>query len=1066
MYKIFNSIIFIFLCHYCLLGQSFTFKGRIVSEITREPLEGALIHFKAKSKVIVADADGKFTFTDSLQTAQVLITHYGYKPTTIELSSVKESLILISPHINVLEEVVVSTGYQQLPRERSTGSFTVLSKEVLNRSTGMNIIGRLEGVSNGVIFNRAHNHNGEATPEPELRVRGVSSIYSETAPLVILDGFVFDGNISDINPNDIASVTILKDAAAASIWGSRAGNGVIVIVSQSGKRDESIKVEFNTNLTITKRPDVFYNKSFLSSEALIPLEEELFRKGAYREDPTVPLPYFVEMLIARRDGILTEKEFQEGKQSLLKQDIRNDAKKHLYRTSVMQQYGLNLRGGGKTYSYFLSGGFDEGQEYKIGNSQRRVTFNSVSSLLPIKNLEIKLTLNFSNNFKETNGLGISDLNPSSRFLSPYSTLKDPMGKNSQILKNYRQTYIDVAEDEGLINWHFVPLDEIALADNRKISNTYRMATSLIYDWGFGLKTSALYQVQNTNLSTYNYYDKDTYFVRDRVNRYTQNDGTQIIPYGNIYRSDYTRQRNQSGRFQLDYNRYLKKGDINALGGIELRESVSYSEPGFMAYNYNPETINSETIFNYTQSYILRPTGTGRIPGPSNSFLHNTDRFVSYFLNTSYRHNKKYTLSLSSRWDASNLFGVKTNQKGVPLWSAGLSWDISQEDFFTSQWINTLKPKFTFGYSGNVNTVVSAVPVITYSTDFITGLPRAALNNIGNPGLRWEKVRTTNLGLDFRIFEGRIGGSIEYYRKNIADLIGFLEVDPTTGIHKVYSIYYDIDNRINYASMLTKGVDLEVGVTNFINKLKWNTDIIFNSSTNEITEYYAVEPTNVTSYFSTGAMAPPKKGKPTDAIYSIPWHGIDDKTGNPIVYINGVESTSYATYLNQLKYSDLILSGVTVPKFNSSLRNTFSWKQFSFGFNMMWKAGYVFRKPSISYSLLLNSGQGHSDYLRRWIRPGDASTTQIPSIPDLANQSRDYVYLYSEALIEKGDHIRLLDVNFKYDFNLRNNKRIRLYCYLSNLGILWAKNKQGIDPDYPQAAYPSPLRSSLGLHFTF
>jgi TonB-linked SusC/RagA family outer membrane protein len=1049
-----------------LFAQTHAYRGRVVSESTGEGLEGALLHFKGKSKIVMTDKDGSFAFTDTTEEVSVVMTHYGYNPVTSNLNAYKDHVIAMKPHLNLLQEVVVSTGYQRLPRERATGAFTVVDKELLNRSTGMNVLNRLEGVTNGLVFNRTQNHYGEATPEAELRIRGVSSIYSETSPLVILDGFAFEGNVSDINPNDIASVTLLKDAAAASIWGARAGNGVIVIETREGRKEEGMRVEFNTNFSVTKRPDLFYSKGFLPSSEFMSLEEGLFNKGSFREDPTVVLPDYVELLIARRDGLITEADFEKQKQDMQKQDIRSDAAKYLYREAVVQQYALNLQGGGKAYSYFISGGLDQNNEYKVGSSQRRLTLNSINSFSPVKRLEIKLTLNLTDNLKRNNSMVISDLNPSSRYLSSYARLKDENGANSAILKDYSQSYTDKAKGSGLLNWDYVPLNELSLTDNRKNTSMLRVAAALSYELGLGFRASVMYQFQKNSSNTYNHYNKESYFVRNRVNRYTQDDGTLIIPFGDIYSGTYSGQKNQSGRFQVDYNRSIEKGDINALGGAELREAVSFAEPGFMVYNYNPETITAQTSFNYTQAYSLRPSGVGRIAAPSNTFLYSTDRYVSYYLNGSYRYNKKYTLSLSSRWDASNLFGVKTNQKGVPLWSSGFNWDITRESFFKVKWVNALKPRVTFGYNGNVNSVVSAVPVITYSTNYITGLAQAALNSTGNPGLRWEKVQSTNLGLDFGLFENRISGSVDYYRRDITDLIGFLEVDPTSGVHKVYSIYYDIDNRINYASMLSKGIDVALTTQNLTGKIRWSTDILFNSASNRITGYYAVEPTSIISYFSAGTMPPPKKDMPVDALYSLPWYGLNDETGNPVVYVNGTESTAYATYLNQLKYADLIYSGVTVPKFTGSVRNTISWKQFSLGLNFVWKAGYVFRRPSVSYSLLLNNGQGHEDYLRRWVSPGDASITQVPSLPETVNLSRDQVYLYSESLVEKGDHIRLQDINFSYDLNLARGRGIRFYGYMANVGILWSRNKQGIDPDYPLALYPASLRSSLGLRFKF
>src|SRR5690606_35119719 len=203
---------------------------------------------------------------------------------------------------SVLDEVVVNTGYYSVAKERATGSFTHVSQEMLDRSVGTNILQRLEGVTNGLQFDRNQLTGENTSGKPELRVRGLSTIEGNASPLIVVDNFPYENDISTLNPNDILEVTILKDAAAASIWGARAGNGVIVITTKKGTFNQRAKLSYNTNFNFSDKPDLYYNQGFLPSETVMRIQQELFERGVYPERPETKIPGYAELLIQRRDG--------------------------------------------------------------------------------------------------------------------------------------------------------------------------------------------------------------------------------------------------------------------------------------------------------------------------------------------------------------------------------------------------------------------------------------------------------------------------------------------------------------------------------------------------------------------------------------------------------------------------------------------------------------------------------------------------------------------------------------------------------------------------------------------
>jgi TonB-dependent SusC/RagA subfamily outer membrane receptor len=215
----------------------------------------------------------------------------------------------MEPVIGQLEGVVVNTGYQSIPKERATGSFVQIDRALLNRRISPDIISRLEGVASGLSFNANIPTQSKESP---FSIRGRSTITANTQPLIVLDNFPYDGDLNSINPNNIESITLLKDAAAASIWGARAGNGVIVINTRKGGLNRPLSVELVTNYTFSKKPDLFYNPNFLNASSYIDFEQYLFSLGSYDADlnnttTRPPLSPAVELMARKRAGLISQR---------------------------------------------------------------------------------------------------------------------------------------------------------------------------------------------------------------------------------------------------------------------------------------------------------------------------------------------------------------------------------------------------------------------------------------------------------------------------------------------------------------------------------------------------------------------------------------------------------------------------------------------------------------------------------------------------------------------------------------------------------------------------------------
>lgn len=244
--------------------------GRVVNE-KGEPVAGASVKVKGSDKGISTDANGEFVLTGIDENATLVISGVNIETFEVKVNG-KTDLGVLKGKLKISENEeieIVSTGYQQLPKERATGSFVFIDNKLLNRRVSTNILDRLEGVTSGLIFNPGNLSNGARLPNEKLgiTIRGVTTIDEKVSadPLIVLDNFPYEGDINNINPNEVESITVLKDAAAASIWGARAGNGVIVITTKKGKRGQPLKVNFTSNFTLGERPDLFYSQNYLPS---------------------------------------------------------------------------------------------------------------------------------------------------------------------------------------------------------------------------------------------------------------------------------------------------------------------------------------------------------------------------------------------------------------------------------------------------------------------------------------------------------------------------------------------------------------------------------------------------------------------------------------------------------------------------------------------------------------------------------------------------------------------------------------------------------------------------------
>ena len=687
-------------------------------------------------------------------------------------------------------------------------------------------------------------------------------------------------------------------------------------------------------------------------------------------------------------------------------------------------------------------------------------------------------------FNKNNGTSNSTLSALNRpggtygQIYPYAELAGESGDPLAIVHGFPFTFINSAVNSKYLDWSYKPLNELNYADNESKGIDNRLTAGIRYTVATGLAADIKYVYETATSNQSNYYDPSTYFVRNLVNMFTQtNSDSRLsypIPMGGIFQESASTLSSHHFRGQLDFNREWNKNTIALITGTEWSSAVNELHSSATAYGYNKNTGALTSAIDYFTNYPLNPRqfGTGQIPN-TQAFGKTTDNYVSYFANGSYTYNGKYSISVSGRIDKSNLFGVSTNQKAVPLYSAGLSWNIGKESFYNFAAVPNLKLRATFGYNGNVNKSASAITtLLQLNNSYYSNLNYNNIQYPGNPNLGWEKDRMINFALDFASKRQVITGSIEYYLKKGDNLFGNAPLPPTTGFTQYFG---------NTASTKGHGLEVTINSRNIEHQyFKWSTNFLLTYSRDIVSRYNL--PNDVTTYLTqaegNGGVITPIVGAPLFGIYALKSGPLAHDTGDPQGYLNGDLSTDYTAIINQARTADLKFFGSSRPTTFGSIRNTITYEAFSLSANLIFKLGYYVRKSSINYGALFNSWIGNKDFAGRWQKPGDETRTTVPSMPTApVSFDRETFYTFSEALVENGNHLRFQDISLSYDLtkNLWRNSpftSFSIYAYINNIGILWRANHDGIDPDVysapggNQTSLPLPRTYAIGIKSTF
>ncbi|HXO76026.1 MAG TPA: TonB-dependent receptor plug domain-containing protein, partial [Puia sp.] len=458
--------------------------GKVVGE-HGEPLDGVTIMIVAERRGAYTMNGGVFTIKAVPANAVLQVSSVGYELEQLKPVFGKAMTIRMKIKANQIQnaEVTYNTGYQNVAKERATGSFVQISGEELNRQVGQDGLKKLFTITSGLLYS--------PNTASKIQIRGMSTINAVTNPLIVVDGFPYEGQgpqgdisglLTELNPNDIASVTVLRDAAAASIWGIRAANGVVVITTKKGGFNKKPSISLNSSVTIGAKPNLGYIKTMSSADE-IAFEESQFNKGIYNAyDDSYPgfnsypsLPNVAELLLAVRAHKITQAQADAQINVYEHHNVQDDIKKYILQKSVAQQHHVSFSGGNASYSYYASVGYDQnngGTTNAKGDGFSRYTLSFSNTYRPVENLELTGTIGYTQDKLYGNSLPWLSMMPLGNYVTPYTMLADAHGNPLAIPYQNRLAFQDTARSPGLLDWHYRPLAEQKYYD--KINNEYHV----------------------------------------------------------------------------------------------------------------------------------------------------------------------------------------------------------------------------------------------------------------------------------------------------------------------------------------------------------------------------------------------------------------------------------------------------------------------------------------------------------------------------------------------------------------------------------------------------------------
>lgn len=1078
--------------------QTHPITGTVVDSDGR-PLPGVAIIVKGTTNGVATDANGRFRLPNVRERSVVLhVSFLGKKPLEITATQGSDITIRLEDAEQKIEDVVV-TGYQTIARDRATGSFGSISQAELAKPTA-DIASRLVGTVSGVQTTT------DADGKISFEIRGKTS-FANAQPLVVVDGFPITGDLSSLNPNDIQSITILKDAAAASIWGAQAANGVIAVVTRRATNSSPTKVEVNMFYSFSPKIDLDYANPLASSAMTIEYEKLHF-EAWYHEALSDDFYSILSgggsagliAMTEHANGYLSDSELNSLLDSYRKLDNRSQIKKYLLQNASKQQINVSVSGGNERMSNYVSALYQRQAFSPKEKDNWKGALDYRTNVKLAKWLDFSLDASFTYKKDRDNSVPYDNI-------SPYEMLVNPDGSRPDISQYvylpalYR--YIP-AEDLAKFpyeDWTYNPITELENQDKTVTHLNGRLQASLrfkIID-GLTFTTSGQYQINDRRYR--DLYGEKTHKVRigdssdaintgGAVNTFSKYDPdahtvTPNLPKGAYLDQKHEREDQWMLRQQIDFNRiFAEDHAVSVVFGTEIKQNVWEQAKAPRTYGYNEETLASSPYPNGPYSTKNRLVGMlgarpRRAPTYIYTFDYNNRRFFNLYATGSYTYKNRYTISGSVRTDASNLITDDPKYRYAPFWSVGGSWIISREDFMSDvSWLDDLTVRATYGYNGNVDTSTAPQPLLKLdnSPNDYTGGRTASIASYGNPTLRWERTGQINLGVWYSMFGGKLTGKLEFYDKQGKDLIAKLAIPSVNGTES---------QKLNNAAIRNTGFELEIGTHQNIKgtDIQWSGNLNVSYNKNKVTDLFVVS--HDASYMADGYSY--VEGYNADALWMYAYNGMVDVApagadANWQPSIKGVKDGEYFllnTYTPDSGATEYMrYMGTKQAPWVLGMTNTFKIFDFDLSFIMTAKLGHVFARNGFNYPFMgFDMGRALPNKHIKDVISADGTrhdgSKYIP-IPLTSDQSDYYFWEtftpYMDYLCENAGHIRMQEISLGYNLPKHVSRKlgldaVKVYAQVNNAFNIYF-NKYNQDPEYPEGTIKPTALYTFGLKVTF
>lgn len=1032
----------------------------------------------------VTDFDGRFELKVPKDLPYIMISFTGFQTKEVPISQEYTNLsIVLKKSLETLDEVIV-TGYQNIEKRKVTSAISIIDVSEINQAGVGSVDEMLTGQLAGVLVQST---GGAPGAPAKISIRGTSTLGGVSDPLWVLDGIPLESNdipkdfrdkdnidnlesypIAGLNPEDIESITVLKDAAATSIYGARAANGVIVITSKSGKKG-AMRINASANSFVSQRPN-FSRLNLMNATQKV--DFELFL--ASRSDLNYQSNRGAVARILNDAGEYNL--FQNNGFSSLSQETQDainylrgiDTKweKELYQVALNQQYSVSLSGGNEKSDYYFSLGiFDEkGTTKGSGVKRYNITLKNNYSINDKLKVGAALFASQNKTFSYITGAD-AYTNPAyySRNANPYLELLDANGK---------YVYDPDLVERSDLNLNYNLLEEAKNTKHEMYANSLKSIFNVDYKLNREIHFSSQLGLQLDFDKTEKYSGENSYYTRKyRENsKYNTNEGyNYYMPDGGIIQNWNADKFQYNWKTVAEYNTYFNEvHELDILLGTEFRRNKS-TEIHTKGFGFNPKTLTTIPITDE------RALTNSLFETYNKRFSENA--YASFFGTASYTFDRKYTLFSSLRYDGSNLFGVNPKYRYLPIWSIAGSWNMYQEEFMHDfDLISDLKLRASYGIQGNIDKTTSPYVIGQYyNASILPGLSEELIRALSapNPNLRWESTKSTNLGLDLGLFNNKIYLSGDVYHRKSTDLIGLKSVPLESG--------YNFINT-NWATITNKGFELALNTMNIVTP-----DFTWTSGFNIAQNKSVVNDIEIRE----DDFKPSLKGYSPHAIFAIKTAGVDDngvllfwKDGRKVSAVDfyNLEQGTDGSQLSREEHRNLYTYvGDGTPKFSGGFTNTIRYKQFGlrvlshFSLKQTVKTTPSYHPtmihPGSNYSTdVFEAGNGRlpgflgyntpgfgTDLVYNWYHSADDGNTYndldiwIKDISYIRISSIKLSYSLPENLLER------MGFN-SFDFNIEGR----------NLFVISSNYNGYFDPETYGSIYAQPVPKiiSLGFNLTF